>query len=430
MATVIAFTSGKGDVGKTTISTNLALSLAARNKRVCLLDTDIQFSNINNLLGIKPRYTLEHVLLGQKKIDEIIVDLSSGISIVQANFWANKKTSFAENQLDFLIASFKKLEENFDYLLIDAATGIETNVIDITAAAQYQVVVITSEPNSLTDAFAILKMLIIRGKKKSIFVVVNKVDDYQSSQIVFNRFQKAVYTYLNIEVNYLGYLSTDAHVNKAIAQHIPVVISYPDSAVSCGFASLADVVKIQFSKEKNKPYFSQFWQLNTTSVSKKKTISVPSHLLTEDGNKKLSDNYLNDFYDLLDQQQLSEQKLKELIITLEYIYEKKYKQAARDMSSVVALILAEGNAERIQHLHTAIEHSYERQFGKKITNPVIAIQTLLKDDKFSKKYFNRVMDNFTDIYQQRFSEKYFSDGNQLLTEIQHLLSNHHTDDEL
>jgi hypothetical protein len=129
----------------------------------------------------------------------------------------------------------------------------------------------------------------------------------------------------------------------------------------------------------------------------------------------------------LDRQQLTEKELKELVLTLESIYEKKYKLALRDPYSIVALILAEGNAERIQRLYTAIEHSYERQYAKKINNPVIDIQNLLNDNHLSKNHFNRMMENFTDIYQKRFKEKYFSQGNELLTQIQQLLTKNSSD---
>ena len=119
MATVIAFTSGKGGVGKTNISTNLGLSLAARNKKVCLFDADTGLANINILMGVSPPYTIEHVLNGQKTMDEIIYHHSSGVSIVPAASGIKQCTNLNNQQISLLTSSLQQLEKQFDYLLIE-----------------------------------------------------------------------------------------------------------------------------------------------------------------------------------------------------------------------------------------------------------------------------------------------------------------------
>lgn len=424
MATVIAFTSGKGGVGKTNIATNLGLSLVSRNLKVCLFDADTGLANINILMGITPRYTIEHVLNGQKSIDDIIITPPSGISIVPAASGIKQCTNLSKEQITLLTSSLQSLENNFDYLLIDTAAGIDSNVLDFVASAQYRIIVITSEPTSLTDSFALLKMLIIRGKKKSIFILVNRVDDYQTSQIVFKRFQKAVKTYLKIDVYYLGYLANDKHVNQAVSKQIPVVLSYPNASISCGFASLADIIKRQFKNEKNLPYFSHYWSLfaeRNKAEPKPETIKIdkaeqlPVNISAE--------NKFSGIYRLLEQQTLSEAQLKELVLNLENIYEKKYQAPVKDINSIVAVIIAEGNAEKIKQLHNTIASSYQRQFSENINNPVLMIKELARSEQFSKDEFIELLDQFGEIYQQRFNEKYFSEGNQLLTQIQQLLSN-------
>ena len=424
MATVIAFTSGKGGVGKTNISTNIGLSLVARNAKVCLFDADTGLANINILMGISPEYTIEHVLNGQKSIAEIIIDLPSGISVVPAASGIKLCTNLDDKQIAILTSSFEMLEKKFDYLLIDTAAGIDNNVLDFVASAQYRVVVITTEPTSLTDAFSLLKMLMMRGKKKAIFILVNRAESYQASQIVFKRFQKAVKKYLKVDVRYLGYLPTDESVNKAVTQQVPVVISYPNSSVSCGFASLADIIKRYFKNEKNVPFFSRYWTVNAQK-NKAEIKSIPEDKVSAPSPKPVTkqlNNTLSDVYTLIDQQQLSEQQLKELILTLETIYEKKHKQSIRGLNSLVELILAEGDEERVKQFYTAIAHGFKRQFKNNINNPVKNIQNLLAQDHFSKNDFNRLMDRISDIYQQRFNEQYFAEGNKLLTQIQQLLS--------
>jgi len=424
MATVIAFTSGKGGVGKTNISTNLSLSLAARQEKVCLFDADTGLANVNILMGIAPRYTIEHVLDGSKTIDEIIIDHPSGISLVPAASGIKQCTNLDKTQLSLLISALQSLENKFDYLLIDTAAGIDTNVLDFVASAQYRVLVITPDPTSLTDSFALLKMLIIRGKKQSIFIIVNKVENYKASQFIFKRFQQAVKTHLKIDVYFLGYLAIDNHLNSAVSQQVPVVLSFPNSSISCGFASLADIIKRQFKNTENRPYFSQYWAKNFPSsppaLAPVKRTNKQITLKTE--NKVLKNTGLSDIYNLLNQQKLAEHELKELIVTLESIYEKKYDKPVRDINSTVALILAEGNEDKMMALHSAIGHSYERQFNKKINPAKEQILQELSDESFSKAEFNQLMESFSDIYHQRFNQRYFGEGNLLLTKIQSLLA--------
>jgi len=428
MAAVIAFTSGKGGVGKTNIATNIGLSLVARDERVCIFDADTGLANVNILMGVSPRYTIEHVLNGSKTIDEIIIELPSGIFLVPAASGIKQCTNLDKTQLSYLVSALEYLEKKFNYLLIDTAAGIDTNVLDFVASAQYRVLVITPDPTSLTDSFALLKMLAIRGKKKSIFILVNRVQNYKTSQKIFNRFQQAVKTYLKIDISFLGYLAVDDHINKAVSQQVPVVLSYPNSPISCGFASLADIFKRQFRNKSNLPYLSHYWRSNTRPIKELKQIKSqpPSPAskteISSSINQKPSTDDLLGFYSLLNECELPEAQLKELVVTLESVYEKKHKKPLKDINSTVALILAEGNESQIKNLHSAIGKSYERQFNKKVNTPEDAIKDALKSESLSKSGFNQLMDSFSDIYQQRFNEQYFTEGNLLLNKIQGLLS--------
>jgi len=426
MATVIAFTSGKGGVGKTNIATNLGLALSSRSEKVCLFDADTGLANINILMGITPELTIEHVLKGEKSIEDIILKLPSGISIIPAASGIQQCTDLDSQQIQRLTTSLVTLEKNFDYILIDTAAGIDSNVLDFVASAQYRIIVITPEPTSLTDSFALLKMLIIRGKKKAIFVLVNQVKDYPSSQAIFKRFQQAVKSFLKIDIYFLGYLTTDKYLNKAVSQQIPVVLAYPASPVSCGIASLADIIKRQFRNDKHQPFFSQYWA--TLYAQQNKQLPPPSEsphykpVSSKHVPPPLSDvNQLSEFYQQLAQQNLSKQQLKELALTIETLFEKKYQQPLKDINSLVALILAEADANKIQQLYTSIEQSFERQFNRSINDPLADIETILTSDKLNKADFIHIMARFSAIYQQRFNEKYFAESHQLLTTIQQLL---------
>jgi len=426
MATVIAFSSGKGGVGKTNISTNLGLSLVARNLNVCLFDADTGLANINILMGISPSYTIEHVLNGQKSIEEIIVTLPSGISVVPAASGIKECTNLNEKQNTLLTQSLQTLEKKFDYLLIDTAAGIDNNVLDFVASAQYRVIIITSEPTSLTDSFALLKMLVMRKEKKSIFILVNRVEDYQTSQLVFKRFQKAVKTYLKIDVHYLGYLTTDPSVNKAVSKQSPVVLSFPDSSISCGLASLADIIKRQFKNEQNFPHFSQYWATIAQNNTAESASAVENNQIAQFKLPKIPSKHREakqaHIYALLEQD-FSEQQLKDLMLTLETIHQIKDKTAFKNINSLIIAILDEADKEKIKKLHLAIAEHYQHQFPKKLNDPVTSIKALSLSDQFSKDDFKQLMNHFENTYQQRFKESYFSEGNMLLTQIQQLVSN-------
>jgi flagellar biosynthesis protein FlhG len=413
MATVIAFTSGKGGVGKTNISTNLAISLAARNSSVCLFDADTGLANINILLGIHPVFTIEHVLEGHKTIDEITIQSPSGISIVPAASGVQKCTNLDDRKINILTSSFEKLERKFDYILIDTAAGIDSSVLDFVASAQYQVIVITPEPTSLTDSFSLLKMLLIRGEKQSIFILVNRVKSFQDSLVVFKRFQKAVNVYLKTDINYLGYLSDDKHINQAVSQQLPVVISYPDSEISCGFSALADVVKKRFKNDKNLFYFSRSWkkEIKSNSVQFKVENQLTEKKLKVTNAQassalSIDNNQLSEVYDLLEKKQLSENKLKELLLTLESVYEKKYKKPLKEPNSIIAVIMAEENEDNIKQLYRTIVRNYELQFGKKLNSPFSGFHALLNNERFPKNKFKAVIKKILNIYEKRFNEKY------------------------
>jgi len=429
MATVIAFSSGKGGVGKTNISTNLGLSLVARNLNVCLFDADTGLANINILMGISPSYTIEHVLNGEKSIEDIIVTLPSGISVVPAASGIKECTNLNEKQNSLLIQSLQSLEKKFDYLLIDTAAGIDNNVIDFVASAQYRVIIITSEPTSLTDSFALLKMLVMRKEKKSIFILVNRVEDYQTSQLVFKRFQKAVKTYLKIDVHYLGYLTTDPCVNRAVTKQTPVVLSFPDSSISCGLASLADIIKRQFKNEQNFPHFSQYWatiaQNNVSTPEPTPTLAVENNQAIQYSATKTTlkqqDAKRAHIYNLLEQD-FSEPQLKELMLTLEAICQIKPTTPFKNINSLITAVLAEANKEKIKKLHLTITDYYQHQLPTKTNDPIASIKELSLSDQFSKDDFKQLMNHFENTYQQRFKESYFSEGNMLLTQIQQLVS--------
>ena len=397
MASVIAITSGKGGVGKTNVTTNLGLALVERQCRVCVFDADTGLANINTLLGIAPQYTLEHVLSGEKSITEITVTTPQGLAIVPAASGIARCVDLDEQQLQKLVTALQQLEEQYDFILIDTAAGIDKSVLEFVASALYQIIIITPEPTSLTDAFALLKMLLTRRFNRSVYMLVNRVRDYPTSRSIFRRFHGAVKKYLHFNtLRYLGYLPDDEHVAQAVTRQLPVVLSYPDASVSCSFFALADVVKKQLRDGDDDRYFSRYWRSHSRKEQQARAVAqsrqaekrqddalqeVLKQLRRPETDLQQADKIMRpllraygekisghpgkifaEFYRLLEEQEFSEQSLKEHILALESIYESKYHKPLRSTENIIASLLASvyGSRENFHLLQKTLEKSYER----------------------------------------------------------------------
>jgi len=257
----IAVTSGKGGVGKTNVSSNLAIALAQQGARVCIFDADTSLANINIVMGLSAQYTIEHLLNGEKLMDDILIEGPQGISIVPSASGISECANLNNKQRQRLIAALAELEDRFDYLLIDTAAGIGREVIDFVRSAQYVLLVITPEPTSLTDTFALIRMLQRQGCKRPLYAVVSQASDYSDSWKVFSRFQGAVKKYLKTNVRYLGYIGDDRNLKAAVTQQRPVLLHKPNTHASRCFKVLANVVKKQFGQGGQHHGFSEYWRM-------------------------------------------------------------------------------------------------------------------------------------------------------------------------
>ena len=156
---VVAVTSGKGGVGKTNVSVNLAVSLAAQGKSVVLFDADLGLANVDIALGLKPKYDIRHVISGERTLEEILMEGPNGIRVVPASSGVSSMTSLTSQQQAGLIRAFNELTFPVDALIVDTGAGIDLSVLTFTSACQEIVVVICDEPTSITDAYALIKVL-------------------------------------------------------------------------------------------------------------------------------------------------------------------------------------------------------------------------------------------------------------------------------
>ncbi len=236
---VIAVTGGKGGVGKTNVSVNLALAMSGLGKRVMLMDADLGLANVDVMLGICPRYNLSHVLSGERRLEEIIVTGPRGLKIVPASSGIKGMAELTPAQHAVLIRAFSELSYNLDVLLVDTAAGISDSVISFTKASQEVIVVICDEPASMTDAYALIKLLHREHGIDRFRILANMVRSKQEGRRLYENLARVTDRYLFVELDYLGSVPYDKLLRKAVRQQSAVVESYPESGAAQQFKVLA-----------------------------------------------------------------------------------------------------------------------------------------------------------------------------------------------
>jgi len=255
---VLAVTSGKGGVGKTNVVAGLAMSLARVGQRVLVLDADFGLANLDILLGLTPTHTLEHVLRGEKLLEEIILDGPLGIKVIPASSGIQELTRLDTMAELRLVQGLQRVSETQDWLLIDTAAGIHDSVIKLLMAAQEVLLVTTPEPTSLVDAYAMVKVIHLRDPKKPIWVLVNNAQMPSEAEETLEQLQAATLRFLGRELNILGMIPSDPHILQAVRQQRGVVELYPRSPSAQAFRLFADQLKKKVPLQKDG--FAAFWK--------------------------------------------------------------------------------------------------------------------------------------------------------------------------
>jgi flagellar biosynthesis protein FlhG len=236
---VIAVTSGKGGVGKTNVVANLAVELARVGKRVLVLDADLGLGNIDVLLGLVPRYTLEHVLCGSHRLSDIIIQGPAGIQVLPAGSGLPQFTSLTDTQQLMLQSELEHIADTVDVLLIDTGAGVSPNVTYFASAAQEAIVVISPEPTSLTDAYALMKVLCRQHRERRFKVLVNLAKSQREATQTFRKLDIAAERFLNIGLEYLGFIPLDDYLPMAVIEQKAVTERFPCAPSSRAFMELA-----------------------------------------------------------------------------------------------------------------------------------------------------------------------------------------------
>ena len=231
-ARVLAITSGKGGVGKTNFALNLAISLSELNKKVLLIDADINLANLDILMGITPEYTIKDTISGEKGLREIVIKGPKGISLLPASSGIVDFIGMESSVRNRLIREFASLEGDYDLILIDTAAGIAENVIDFATSANEMIVMISPEPTSIMDAYALIKLSVLRGKDTKVNIIVNLIKSIREGKLAVNKIRLAADRFLDLDVNILGCVFYDNNVVNSVKKQIPFVLEYPESAAS------------------------------------------------------------------------------------------------------------------------------------------------------------------------------------------------------
>lgn len=236
---VIAITGGKGGVGKSNISVNLAVALAEINNRVVILDADFGLANIDILLGLTSRYTIDDVLLGLCQLQDILIEGPKGIQIVPASSGTQRLTQLNPQEHAGIIQAFSDIADAMDILIIDTAAGISASVMNFSQAAQEVIIVITGEPTSIADAYAQIKLF---NRQYGLFrfrIIVNMVKNDQEGAAIFAKLTRVTEQYLEVALQYVGAIPYDDSLKKAVHKRTAVLELYPRSASALAIRGIA-----------------------------------------------------------------------------------------------------------------------------------------------------------------------------------------------
>jgi flagellar biosynthesis protein FlhG len=236
---VIAVTGGKGGVGKTNVTANLAVALAARRREVMILDADLGLANVDVVLGLQPRYTLAHVLRGEVALEDAIVTGPGGVQVVPAASGVRGMANLSATEQAGLIRAFSDLYHRIDVLLVDTAAGLADTVLTFTSAAHHVLVVVCDEPASITDAYALIKVLSREHGVGRFQILANQTRSPGEGRELFHKMARVCDRFLDVTLEYTGSVPHDEYLRRAVQQQIAVVQAYPSSRAALAFKVLA-----------------------------------------------------------------------------------------------------------------------------------------------------------------------------------------------
>jgi flagellar biosynthesis protein FlhG len=248
---VIAVTSGKGGVGKTSLSINLGVAMSMNRESVAIIDGDLGLGNVDVLLDIKPKYNLQHLLSGEHTVKEVMVEGPGGVQIIPGGNGLRELADLADWQIGEVIARLNPIENFARTIFLDTGAGLGRNVTQFLLAADEVLLVTTTEPHAITDAFAVAKVLALERPDIQIHLVVNRAETENEGRIVAEKFLFTGKRFLNLDISLLGIVPDDPHASRAIKTQTPLVLAYPNSKAALAIQEIAR--KLMGEKAPTKP---------------------------------------------------------------------------------------------------------------------------------------------------------------------------------
>jgi len=245
---VVCVASGKGGVGKTHTTMNLAFALESIGKRVLVLDADFGLANLNIMLGVSPENTIEDFFYGSLPLEEIILKVTNNFHLIAGGSGVAELVNLTSAQRLEIHSELERVASGYDYLLIDSPAGISADAMFFSAAATEVLVVVTPEPTSITDAYAVIKLLTQKYKERELSLVVNCAPSgmTQESNIVFKKLEKAAFDFLGVRLKYLGSVPTDPLVSECILSRTPLFRRYPNGIAGRAIRRLANRLESEY----------------------------------------------------------------------------------------------------------------------------------------------------------------------------------------
>jgi len=257
---VMAVSSGKGGVGKSNVVINLSLALSRMGLRVLIMDADLGLANIDVLLGLTPKYNMSHVLSGQKRLEDVLIEGPGGVKIMPASSGVQELTRLTDDHKLLFLELLDGLETDVDFLLIDTGAGISDTVLYFNLAAHERIIVVTPEPTSLTDAYALIKVLYSKHGERHFRILINSATEESMGKSIFAKLSRVADHFLDeLSLDYLGTIPHDKLVTKSVLRQKPLLEAFPDASASKAFLQIAENI-LRARPNVNQGTIQFFWK--------------------------------------------------------------------------------------------------------------------------------------------------------------------------
>ncbi|MDH5518548.1 MAG: MinD/ParA family protein [Gammaproteobacteria bacterium] len=390
----ITISSGKGGVGKSCSSVNLAILLAQHGYETCLLDADANLANINIMLKLVPEFTLEQVISGEKTLSEITL-YKEGIEIIPGYSGLSDFVSLSKDQRQRLIQALQQLKSKYDYLLIDNPAGISQTVLSFIKFSTNNIIVITPEPTSLTDAFSLIRVASKSTGQKHFQILLNQVTNRQQADSVFKRFSMAVEKHIGLTVSYLGHIISDDLVTASICMQNPVVLEHPGSAAAYCFEEICKKL-LSLPGHNNSQSISEttFAPAAATPQTQPTTSSSLNRADTSREQPPTTIESLQDeLLGLIADDKQSQQGLKQALISINAAYIKRFGETDQVLSGLLehAVNTSTVAEPALRNLLTSLYSQYQEKYGSLAENTATTTGQSASENAFTEKSLDHVI---------------------------------------